>query len=98
MMRSRLSLLLLILAAACGGESGPSGDGGGGGVTVQIQKPAGSGDAQSGPIQDTLPAPIVVLVTEDGTPAAGRVVNFAAVAGSGIVVPTVDTTGVDGRA
>lgn len=93
------TLLPLLLLAACGGGGGPSNDpGGGGGVMVAVQKPAGSGDGQSGVVGDTLAAPLVVLVTEDGAPAAGRVVSFTPLTGAGTLVPAVDTTGADGLA
>jgi plastocyanin len=89
-------LPLLLILAACGGEAGPSEDPGGG--SVVIQKAAASGDAQSGVVADTLALPIAVRVTEEGLPAAGRVVVFTALAGSGTLVPGTDTTGADGIA
>ena len=88
-----LALLLGAGVAACGGEGGPSGDpGGGGGTVIQLQKPAGSGDAQTGVVGDTLASALAVLVTEDGAPAPGRVVTFTPAAGAGTAAPAVDTT------
>lgn len=94
----RALLPILLGLAACGGGGGPSDDPGGGGVVVALQKPIGSGDGQAGVVGDTLAAPIIVLVTEDGTPSAGRVVTFTPAAGSGAVVPAMDTTDVNGLA
>jgi plastocyanin len=70
----------------------------GGGGTVVLQKPAGSGDAQTGMVGDTLAAPVVVLVTEDGVPVEGRVVIFSPVGLGGTLIPSIDTTGPDGKA
>lgn len=91
-------LVPILLLTACGGGGGPSDDPGGGGVTVAIQKPAGSGDGQSGVVGDTLASALAVLVTEDGAPAAGRVVTFTPQPGAGTAVPAVDTTDGDGIA
>jgi plastocyanin len=96
--RSGPVALAMIALAACGGGGGPSDDPGGGGTTRVFQKPVGSGDAQTGTVEDTLPIPLTVLMTEGGVPAAGWVVTFAPLAGAGNVVPAVDTTGVDGLA
>jgi len=92
------TLALAAGLAACGGGGGPSDDPGGGGSTVVLQKPAGSGDAQTGGVLDTLPIPLTVLVTEGGIPSAGRVVTFTPLTSAGVVVPMVDTTGADGLA
>jgi plastocyanin len=98
-MKTLNAVAILLVLAACGGDTGPTGDGGGGGgATVILQKPAGSGDAQTGMVGDTLAAPLVVLVTEDGVPVEGRVVTFTPVGVAGTLVPSVDTTGPDGKA
>jgi plastocyanin len=91
-------LPFLSLLVACGGGGGPSDDPGGGGGSVIIQKAIASGDLQTGAVADTLAQPIVVTVSEDGLPAAGRVVLFTPLANSGVLVPAVDTTGADGSA
>lgn len=91
-------LLPILLLSACGGGGGPSDDPGGGGVVVALQKPMASGDGQTGVVGDTLAAPIVVLVTEDGAPSAGRVVAFTPLGSAGTLVPAADTTGADGLA
>jgi hypothetical protein len=89
---------LVVAVAACGGGGGPSDDPGGGGSTLVFQKPAGSGDGQTGAVQDTLPLPLIVLVTEGGAPAAGRVVTFTPLTAAGTLVSATDTTGADGLA
>gem|GEM_PF-3563246 len=90
---------LTVAVAACGGGGGgPSDDPGGGGSTLVLQKPAGSGDGQTGSVKDTLPIPLTVLVTEGGIPAAGRVVTFTPLTSAGTLVSATDTTGGDGLA
>src|SRR5687767_13754264 len=90
------TLPLLLILAACGREAGPSEDPGGG--PVVIGKAIASGDGQTGVVADTLAAPVVVTVSENGLPVAGRVVVFTALAGSGTLIPGADTTGADGFA
>lgn len=89
---------LVAAAAACGGGGGPSDDPGAGGAPLALQKPVGSGDGQTGSVQDTLPVPLTALVTEGGVPAAGWVVSFTPLAVAGTLLQSVDTTGADGLA
>jgi hypothetical protein len=58
-----------------------------------------SGDAQKGPFDVTLPAPLVVSVTTpDGAPVPNVKVNWGVVAGDGILSATSSTTDQTGRA
>lgn len=58
-----------------------------------------SGDGQSGMVLGTLPAPIVVQVTDGtGAPVAGVVVSFAPLAGSGVTSAASVVTDATGKA
>jgi hypothetical protein len=58
-----------------------------------------SGDGQTAPVGQTVPAPLVVEVGDAlGNPVPGVVVVFAIAQGGGSVNPTSATTGADGRA
>lgn len=94
-MTPRLALPSLVLLAACGGGGGGSSDPT---PDLVLQKAAVSGEGQSATVANAVPADIRVLVLLDGAPAVGVVVTFAASAGSGSAVPSVDTTGSDGIA
>jgi plastocyanin len=63
--------------------------------TVAVEKaPSQSGDAQTGPVGQTLINPLRVLVTIGGNPKAGEAVTWFT--DDGLVEPTSDTTGADG--
>lgn len=90
----RISVGLALLIAACGGTE-PSGGGGGGGATVAIAKGSPSGDGQTAAVASALPNPLRVLVTENGSPVAGRSVTWTASAGSSVTSPaTTDASGI----
>ena len=55
------------------------------------------GDNQSAKVNQQLPLPLSVSVTEGGAPVAGAIVNWSVFAGSGTVAPS-STTGSDGIA
>jgi len=93
--RRLLGIAAVTALAACGG-------GGGGGTDPPPGAPliakaaTGSGDQQAGTVGQTLPAPLVVLVTRDGQPAEGQAVTWSTTAGS--VSPTTATTDGNGLA
>ena len=77
---------------ACGGGGSDPGH------EATLAKPAASGDGQSGSAGTTLPDPLRVIVTQDGTPVAGRLVGWSVLANGGAVTPPTSTTGADGIA
>lgn len=81
-----------MVACGGGGSDGPSGPS----EVMAIAVVGGNG--QTDTVGQTLPLPLLVSVTADGVPAAGRVVKFTPTSGSGGVTPVLDTTGVDGIA
>ncbi|HEU4697830.1 MAG TPA: plastocyanin/azurin family copper-binding protein [Gemmatimonadales bacterium] len=90
--RMRLALLgTLALAAACSSND----SGAGPTPTVSIQK--AGGDQQPGTAGQALPAPLRVLVTQDGSPMSGATITWAAGTGGGALAPT-GPTGSDGIA
>lgn len=89
-MRPLAGLLLLGIAlSACGGD----GNGGTPPSSTAITKNlAGNGDAQTGTVGQPLAAPIRVLVTEGGQPAAGVTVTWSATAsGASVAEPSTTT-------
>lgn len=94
-MNNRLLIgVVLCLVAACSTEPG-NGGGGGGGNTLAIAKGNPSGDGQSATVATTLPNPLRVLVTQGGSPLAGRTVTWSASAGSSVTASsTTDASGV----
>ncbi len=88
-------LLGATLAAAslrCGGDSGPP-------DTQPASLAAVSGNAQTGPIGQTLGAPLVVIVKDDqGQPLEGVAVAWSASGGGGSVSSASVTSGTDGHA
>ncbi len=94
-MNNRLLIgVMVCLVAACSTEPG-NGGGGGGGNTLAIAKGNPSGDGQSATVATTLPNPLRVLVTQGGSPLAGRTVTWSASAGSSVTASsTTDASGV----
>ncbi|HET7241660.1 MAG TPA: Ig-like domain-containing protein, partial [Gemmatimonadales bacterium] len=86
-----LAVLLSAVSVQCGGEkTGPR-------PTPSVIAKAG-GDGQVAPVNDPLPDPLVVVVTDDaGDPVEGVSVQWDA-DGAGGVSPEVVETGADGRA
>ena len=88
-------LLSAALAAAslrCGGDSGPP-------DTQPASLTAVSGNAQTGPIGQTLGAPLVVIVKDDqGQPLEGVAVAWSASTGGGSVSSASVNSGADGHA
>ena len=92
-----LLLALNVLAIACGG--GDSTQPPPGGVLAVSKPAAGSGDAQTGTVGQPLASPIQVLVTEDGSAAAGVTVTWSAVPSTaGTMTPPSGPTNADGLA
>ncbi|NNG16264.1 MAG: hypothetical protein HKM89_07255 [Gemmatimonadales bacterium] len=91
------SCALVSLLIACGGtEPSGGGGGGGGGGTVAIAKASPSGDAQTATVATAVANALRVLVTQNGSPAAGQSVTWSA--GSGGTVSASSTTDVSGIA
>ncbi len=88
-------LTAVVLLAACGGGGGGGTDTGPS-APVITKAPAGSGDQQSDTVGQTLPVPLMVLVTRDGQPAAGETVGWSTAAGS--VSPASSATDAAGLA
>ncbi len=83
-------------ALGCGG-----GDGDNGGTppsTTAIAKASNSGDAQAGQVGQTLGAPLQVVVTDGGAPAAGATVTWSTTAAAGSMTPTSTPTDANGIA
>ena len=83
-------------ALGCGG-----GDGDNGGTppsTTAIAKASSSGDAQTGPVGQALGAPLQVVVTDGGAPAAGATVTWSTTAATGSMTPTSTPTDANGIA
>lgn len=70
-----IPLIALVLFGCGGGGTGP------GGSDVIMAKASASGDAQSGPFGTVLANPLRVLLTQGGSPVAGRAVTWQAQAG-----------------
>lgn len=87
-------VLVLGSVVACGGGGG--GNGGGGGPDVSIAK--SDGDAQTGPVGTALGDSIVVLVQQDGAPAAGVTVTWTAQGTGATVAPVSSVTDANGLA
>lgn len=85
----------LLVCAACGGGGG-GGTGPPPGALLIAKAATGSGDQQADTVGQSLPAPLVVLVTRDGQPAAGEAIAWSTAAGS--VSPTAGTTDANGLA
>jgi plastocyanin len=82
---------LAALLAACGGggtepEPGPQ-------VLVAV-----SGSGQSAEAGEAVSNPLIVAVTQDGTPVSGKTVTWSVTAGGGSVDPTSSTTSAAGTA
>jgi plastocyanin len=83
-------------ALGCGG-----GDGDNGGTppsTTAIAKASNSGDAQTGQVGQALGAPLQVVVTDGGAPAAGATVTWSTTAATGSMTPTSTATDANGIA
>ena len=83
-------------ALGCGG-----GDGDNGGTppsTTAIAKASNSGDAQTGQVGQALGAPLQVVVTDGGAPAAGATVTWSTTAATGSMTPTSTPTDANGIA
>lgn len=97
--RSARPHLLLAFAAAAVIACGGGGDGGtdpGPSNPVIVKATTGSGDQQADTVGQTLPAPLVVLVTRDGVPVAGQVITWSSTGGT--VAPLSSTTDAAGLA
>ncbi|MBM4185965.1 MAG: hypothetical protein FJ206_01510 [Gemmatimonadetes bacterium] len=97
----RLSNLIVaavpLVAAACGGGGTVSPPPPPPPPAAQIAKAANSGDEQVGAANATLPQPLRVAVTQNGTPVANREVSWQ-VTNGGSVSPGTSNTGADGIA
>ena len=85
-----------LTALSCGG-----GDGDNGGTppsTTAIAKAPNSGDAQTGQVGEALGAPLQVVVTDGGAPAAGATVTWSTTAATGSLSPTSTATDANGIA
>ncbi len=92
-----LLMAVNVLAIACGGGGDgtqpPPGD-----VITVSKTTAGSGDAQTGTVGQPLASPIQVVVTENGSPAAGATVNWSTTTAGGTLTPASGATNADGVA
>jgi hypothetical protein len=88
-MRRGLGTAAVVLVAGCGGDGGSTGP-------SRVLAIIG-GDNQSARVNQPLPLPLSVSVTEGGSPVEGATVNWSVVTGSGTITPT-STTGSDGIA
>jgi len=79
----------VIVLLGCGGSGSVAND-------LVLAKASPSGDGQSGPAGTALPSPLRAIVTQTGTPVAGRTVSWSLPGGS--VTPASSTTGADGIA
>jgi len=87
-----IALLGAAFVAACGGgESNPNPS-----PLTLAKAPADDGDQQTGPVSNSLPNPLRVIVTRDGTPEFGVTVAWATNDGS--LNPTSGTTDPSGIA
>ena len=66
--------------------------------TTAIAKASSSGDAQTGPVGQALGAPLQVVVTDGGAPAAGATVTWSTTAATGSMTPTSTPTDANGIA
>ena len=80
---------VLGMVAALGGCGG---DGGSGSDAVTVAFAPTSGDAQTDTIGGTLDLPLKVLVTKNGSPVAGKLVQWAVTGGGGSVTAASSTT------
>lgn len=99
MLLTRSSCIVLACAAAvfiasCGGSSGPTNTN----TTAIAKTSTASGDGQTAQVGTTLPLPLRVLVTYNGTPQSGQTVTWAAVGTGASVNPMQATTDVNGVA
>ena len=83
-----VALALALVAAGCGGDgsTGPT----------RVLTIVG-GNNQSAKVNETLPLPLSVSLTDAGVPVEGATVNWSVVSGAG-AVPATSTTGSDGLA
>lgn len=88
-MRWMGAAVLGLVASGCGGDGGSTGPS----RTLAIV----GGDNQSARVNEPLPLPLSVSVTDGGAPVPGVTVNWSVASGSGTVAPT-STTGGDGVA
>jgi plastocyanin len=94
-LKAATPLAILLATAACGGGSEPPDETG----TAISQHSSASGDAQTGIVGQPLSDPIQVVVTDNGSAAAGVTVNWVVTAGGGEVAPPfapTDGNGVSG--
>ena len=87
-----LVVLCLGAVAACGGDGGTDPEPGEPVLT------AVSGTGQTGTAGAPVADPLVVRITQDGSPVAGRTVTWNVTAGGGSVDPATSSTASDGRA
>ena len=83
-------------ALGCGGGGGDNG--GTPPSTTAIAKASNSGDAQTGQVGQALGAPLQVVVTDGGAPAAGATVSWSTTAANGSMTPTSTATDANGIA
>ena len=82
---------LALVVAGCATESG----GGGGGSAVAIAKANPSGDGQTATVATAVASALRVVVTENGTPVAGRTVAWATPGGGSVSTSsTTDASGI----
>src|SRR3954467_12886658 len=100
MVRIRYRHFQWLRVVTCGTLFACGGGGGGGGTepppSDAIKAEKSSGDNQSGTVARPLPAPLVIIATQNGTGAAGVAVTWATVSPTaGSVSPTSTTTDAD---
>ena len=83
-------------ALGCGGGGGDNG--GTPPSTTAIAKASNSGDGQTGQVGQALGAPLQVVVTDGGAPAAGATVTWSTTAATGSMTPTSTPTDANGIA
>ena len=83
-------------ALGCGGGGGDNG--GTPPSTTAIAKASNSGDGQTGQVGQALGAPLQVVVTDGGAPAAGATVTWSTTAAAGSMTPTSTPTDANGIA
>jgi plastocyanin len=83
-------------ALGCGGSDGDNG--GTPPSTTTIAKASNSGDGQTGQVGQALGAPLQVVVTDGGAPAAGATVTWSTTAPTGSMTPTSTPTDANGIA
>jgi hypothetical protein len=84
-----LGVAAAVSACGSGGDTGPTQS-----PAVIAKAPTKSGDSQTGPIGQTLPNDLRIVVTRDGQPAPGVTVTWSTT--SGTMTPTTAQSDADG--